>query len=417
MYLLCRLEELGYPVAAAHYNHGLRGEESDRDESFVRGFCAGRGLPFFSEKGDAASCATEHRLSIEDAARWLRYAFLARAAESAGAAAIATAHTAEDNAETMLLNLVRGTGLRGLGGIPPVRGNIVRPMLDVTREEIEAYMAKRGIPHVEDSTNALDIYARNRIRHEVMPVLKSLNPSFARTAGRTAELLRRDGEYLDDMAERFVREHGRDNTLPVKALMELPEAVRSRAVRRMGREEFSAVQTEAILALAPGGVTDVSGMRVGRTREYLVFGVREAEPIQERELVPGRWIDIPEAGFSVRLSERKEHRNEHVHGEFTTFSFSCENIYGTIKVASRREGDRFRPAGRGCAKSLKQLFMESDVPAWERDAVPVLRDDKGILFVLGIGPDERMAEGSKKNNTRTIEFRRLTRPTEDAENA
>lgn len=420
MYLLCRLRELGYFVAAAHYNHGIRGGESDRDETFVREFCAGEGIPFCAEKGDAAAYAAAQGLSVEDGARKLRYAFLEKTAREAGAAVIATAHTAEDNAETLLLNLVRGTGLRGLGGIPPVRGNIVRPMLEVTRAEIESYMAGRNIPHVEDSTNAMDIYARNRIRHEVMPVLKGLNPAFVRTAGRTAELLRRDGECLDAMAERFVAEYRRDNALPVKALMDLPEAVRTRAVRRMGGETLSAVQTEAVLALQPGGVTDVSRMRVGRTRDRLVFGVRMAEPIPERELVPGEWTEIPEAGLKVRLREGMTEEEPSAHGEYTTFSFSCEHIYGTITIASRREGDRFRPAGRGCAKSLKQLFMENDIPAWERDAVPVLRDEKGVLFVWGIGPDERISGGLRENNTdnvKTIEFCRMNRSMEDADNA
>ncbi len=414
MYLLCRLLELGYPVAAGHYNHGLRGEEANRDEAFVRDFCAGQGISFFSQKGDAAAFAAERHLSVEDGARKLRYAFLDACASRIGAAVIATAHTAEDNAETMLLNLMRGTGLRGLGGIPPVRGRIVRPMLGVTRAEIEAYMTEHAIPHVEDSTNALDIYARNRIRHEVMPVLKSLNPSIFRTVGRTAENLRRDGEYLDYLAERFVLEHGRGNTLPVKELIELPEPVMRRAVRRMGGETLSSAQTEAILALEPGGVADVSGMRVGRTREKLVFRIREGEPIRERELVPGEWLSIPQAGISLRLCDGEDRGDDAAGEEMTSFSFSCERIYGTITVASRREGDRFRPAGRGCTKTLKQLFMERDVPAWERDSVPVLRDDKGILYVWGIGPDERIIGPQEDNNTITIEICRLNRPVEDA---
>lgn len=402
MYLLCRLTEMGYPVAAAHFNHCLRGAESDRDEEFVRVFCRERNIPFVTERGDVKAFARENGLSQEEGARELRYAFLERARLSVNAAVIATAHNAEDNAEALLLNLLRGTGLRGLGGIPPVRGNIVRPMLAVTREEVEIYLAERGVPHVEDSTNGQDIYTRNRIRHEVMPVLKQLNPVFVQTAGRTAELLRRDGEYLDHLAEQFVLEHGRKNALPVKELMALPEAVRSRAVRRMGREEFSSVQTEAILALRPGSVTDVSGMRVGRTREHLTFDVSEKEPLPERELREGEWVDVPEAGLSVRFCHGTPENA--VYRPFTTFSFSCEKIYGKITVGPRREGDRFRPAGRGCTKTLKQLFMELDIPAWERDAVPVLRDEKGILLVWGVGPDERIERISSGEKTATIEI-------------
>lgn len=402
MYLLCRLAETGYPVAAAHYNHGLRGAESDRDEEFVRIFCRERGIPFLSERGDVKAYSQAHGLSEEEAARELRYGFLERARASVNAAVIATAHNAEDNAETLLLNLLRGTGLRGLGGIPPVRGNIVRPMLAITRDEVEAYLAEHGIPHVEDSTNGQDIYTRNRIRHEVMPVLKTLNPAFVQSAGRTAELLRRDGEYLDHLAERFVLEHRCENALPVSELVALPEAVRSRSVRQMGRKELSLVQTDAILALQPGGVADVAGMRVGRTRELLVFDISEKEPLPERELREGEWTDVPEAGISVRFCHGTPEAA--VHRPFTTFSFSCEKIYGKITVGSRREGDRFRPVGRGCTKTLKQLFMELDIPVWERDAVPVLRDEKGILFVWGVGPDERTRCISGGKKTATIEI-------------
>lgn len=402
MYLLCRLAEMGYPIAAAHYNHGLRGAESDRDEEFVRAFCRERGIPFVSERGDVKAFSQKRGLSEEEGARELRYAFLERARVFVNAAVIATAHNAEDNAETLLLNLLRGTGLRGLGGIPPVRGNIVRPMLAVTRDEVEAYLAEHSVPHVEDSTNGQDVYTRNRIRHEVMPVLKTINPAFVQSAGRTAELLRRDSEYLDHLAERFVVEHSRGNALPVKELMALPEAVRSRAVRRMGRKEISSVQTGAIQALQPGGVADVAGMRVGRTRELLVFDISEKEPLTERELREGEWSDVPEAGISVRFCHGTPESD--VYRPFTTFSFSCEKIYGKITVGPRREGDSFRPAGRGCTKTLKQLFMELDIPAWERDAVPVLRDEQGLLFVWGVGPDERTQCISDGENAVTIEI-------------
>lgn len=414
MYLLCRLRELGYDLAAAHYNHGLRGAESDRDEAFVRDFCGRAAIPFLSERGDCLSYAREKGLSLEDGARTLRYAFLKRAAEALGAVVIATAHNGDDNAETMLLNLLRGTGLRGLGGIPPVRGKIVRPMLSISRREIETYIQKHHIPYVEDSTNGDDTYTRNRLRHEVMPVLRALNPAFVDTAGRAAERLRQDGEYLDYLAEKFVLERSRGNTLPAGELLSLPEPVMSRAVRRMGKERLSFRQTRAVLALEPGDVTDVSGMRVGRTRDRFIFGAVEKGPIPERSLVPDRWVDVPEAELSLRLTLGAETK---VHRAFNIFSFSYEKIYGTITVASRREGDRFRPVGRGLSKSLKQVFQEQDIPPWERDGVPVLRDDRGIIFVYGVGPDERICCGPDEKNIGTIEFVRLGRTEEDKDDA
>lgn len=182
VYLLCRLcelrESLGLRVWAAHYNHCLRGAESDRDEDFVRALCAGLGVEAYFGRGDVAAFARENGLGTEGAARRLRYEFLEQTADALGADAIATAHTADDNAETMLLNLARGAGLRGLCGIPPRRGRVIRPILGVTREEIDAYLEGQGVAHVEDSSNAGDDYARNRIRHHAVPALRSVNPEF-----------------------------------------------------------------------------------------------------------------------------------------------------------------------------------------------------------------------------------------------
>lgn len=407
MYLLCRLLERGYPVHAAHYNHGIRGEEADRDEAFVREFCRERGIPFSSERGDVPGCAAACGLSVEETARTMRYDFLERTAGRIGAAAIATAHNAGDNAETVLLNLMRGSGLRGLCGIPPVRGLVRRPMLDVTRQQVEDYLREHDIPYMEDSTNREDIYTRNRLRHEVMPVLRSLNPSLEETVGRTAALLRRDEECLSALAKEFIATHGQGNRVPLKPLEALPLSVRSRVVRAMAGRELSARQTEAILSLSRSGeVTDVSGLRVGRTREFLVFGAEDKPPVPERVLREGEWIGLPEAGLSLRL--RGEWQTfPFVHSPFNTFSFPYEKICGSITVGSRREGERFRPAGRGCSKTLKQLFMENDIPAWERDRVPVLRDGEGILFVYGIGPAERMALRPEDKKIGTIEFTRL----------
>lgn len=407
MYLLCRLLELGYPVHAAHYNHGIRGAEADRDEEFVRAFCRERDIPFSCERGDVLAFARDRGLSTEEAARIMRYDFLERTADRVGAAVIATAHNAGDNTETVLLNLLRGSGLRGLCGIPPERGRIRRPMLDVTREQVEDYLRGHGIPWVEDSTNGKDLYTRNRIRHEVMPVLKGLNPSLEETVGRAAALLRRDEDYLSALAEDFVQKYGQGDRIPVKPLEELPIPVRSRVVRAMAGRELSARQTEAVLALSRSGdVTDVSGMRVGRTREYLVFGAEEKRPFPERVLWEGERLDLPEAGLSLRLTKERK-TFPFVHSPFNTFSFSYEKICGSITVGTRRDGDKFRPAGRGCTKTLKQLFMENDVPAWERDGVPVLRDGEGILYVYGIGPAERMTPGPEDKTIATIEFTRL----------
>ena len=407
MYLLCRLRELGYPVHAAHYHHGIRGAEADRDEEFVRRFCCEREIPFTAERGDAPALAASRGLSLEEAARVLRYDFLERTASRLGAAAIATGHTAGDNVETVLLNLARGSGLRGLGGIPPARGRIRRPMLDTSRDEVERYLLARGIPWMEDTTNGENTYARNRIRHEVIPALKKLNPALEEAVGRAAALLARDEACLSQLAEEFLSACRQGNRLPIKELAALPAPVQSRAVRLMAGRELSARQTEAILSLARSGDrTDISGMRVGRTREFLVFGAANAAKIPERALREGEWLELAEAGLRLRLTKAGKNL-PFVHSPFNTFVFSYEKICGDITVSSRREGESFRPAGRGCAKTLKQLFMEKDIPAWERDSVPILRDGAGILFVYGVGPAERAALQPGDDNIAAVEFIRL----------
>ena len=205
MYLLHRMTALGaqrgFAVGCAHFNHGLRGAESDRDEAFVRAQCKKLGVPFYAGRGDVASV---RGMGTEAAARELRYAFLAQCAQAHSYDWIATAHTADDNAETLLLNLARGCGLRGLTGIPPQRGKLLRPMLDTTRAQAEAYLTAHAIPHVEDSTNAADAYARNRVRHHAVPALESVNPAFVQHAADTAALLREDEAFLSGLAADFL---------------------------------------------------------------------------------------------------------------------------------------------------------------------------------------------------------------------
>lgn len=405
MYLLSRLGELGYPVAAAHYDHGLRGGASARDAAFVRGWCAGRGIPFLCERGDVASFAAENRLGVEAAARALRYAFLERAADETGAAVVATAHTADDNAETVLLHLTRGSGLRGLGGIPPVRGRIVRPMLDVTRAEVLAYLRDRGIPHVEDETNATDAYARNRVRRRVIPALREENPAFSAAVGRTAALLREDEAFLEGLARSFVEENARADALPVGPLLALPLPVARRAVRRMAGE-LSFEHTERTLGIARrGGSADLPGLRAEASGGWLRFSSAAAPTVRlpDRPVVPGETTALPEAGFLLRCKKIRAFPAD-VYKSFNTFVFACEKIQGAVHVTGRRPGDRCRPAGRGCTKTLKALFLERGVPLWERDRVPVLRDEGGVLGVLGFPPAERAAARPGDGELLLVEF-------------
>ena len=394
MALLHRLwserESLGIEVCAAHYEHGLRGEEARRDADFVARWCRERGIPCLVEHGDVPAYAEEKHLGLEEAARELRYAFLERAAEALDCAFIATAHTADDNAETLLFHLLRGSGAAGLGGIPRQRGRILRPLLDTSRAEIEAYLEQNAVPHVEDSSNENEIYSRNLLRLRVMPVLRQLNPRCEEAMGRAARLLERDEDCLAGQAAAFLASQ-RPDSLDGAALLALHPAVASRVLRLWWPETLSFDRVEAALDFAGGterAVLALPGGSLRREQGRLYRGEETRVRLPERELPLGGSLEIPEAGLILRC-DGPEAAGE-INGLFKTYLFKSEKICGKITCTGRREGDRFHPAGRGCGKTLKALFTEAGLTRAQRDRVPVLRDEAGILAVLGFGADERV---------------------------
>ncbi len=379
-------KERGFLLRAAHFDHMLRGAESRRDAEFTENLCRDRGIPCVTGRGDVAAFAAERGLGCEEAGRILRYGFLRRAMAESGCVRIATAHSADDNAETVLMRLARGAGTRGLSGIPPVRGEIIRPLLWATRAEIEAWLRERGIPHTEDSTNALDLYARNRVRQKVVPVLRELNPRFAESVSAAAELLREDDRCLQDMADAFLSGKSRAEA---KALAALPRAVASRAVRALAPVPQDRAHVDALL----------DACREGRDTELGMHGCRAVIEGGSLRFVTGS-SPVPEAvslapgenrypGFTVRLGEGIA--DGRIHKSFTTFLFKKDSVCGTISVRPRRPGDSIRLRGRGVTKSLKKLYNEAHIPRGLRDTVPVAADESGVLAVWSLGADERGA--------------------------
>ena len=405
LHLLCAMPEIS--VCCAHFNHRLRGAESDRDEAFVKELCAKLGVPCFIGSADVAAYAAEHGLGIEIAARKLRYEFLERTAQAQGCSRIATAHNADDNAETVLMHLLRGSGLRGLCGIPPVRGNVVRPLLNVPRSEIEAYLAEHGLSHVEDSSNGSDDYTRNRVRHQLLPLLGELNGNAAGNICAAAELLREDEAFLSGLAEAFLMEYREENELPVSALLTLPKPVAMRALRSMCGADIARTHLDAVYMLclnrAVRAGADIPGMRVTKEYDSLRFGAAALpEPLPERELLPGSAVELPEIGKRAVCTETV--LSKEIHNSFNTFCFKRANICGKMTVASRRAGDSVRLAGRGCTKALKKLFSEAGLSAQERLLTPVIYDEAGVAAVCGFGIAERLA-AQPGDPVTVIEFR------------
>ena len=387
MCLLALLCELGdWELAAAHVEHGIRGEESRRDCAFVEEYCRARGVACFVEHADAPRYAKEGGLCLEEAARELRYGFLERIAAERDFAYIATAHTADDNAETLLLNLARGAGLRGLGGIPPQRGKLIRPLLALTRAEIETLLRERGIPHVEDSSNGSEAYSRNRIRHAVVPVLRELNPHFEKSAARAARLLRRDEDCLDALAEAFIKEHYDGERIPARELLELHEAVSSRVVRKLLPRGAEEGHVDAVLALCRSperGFADVPGLRVRCERGSVYFSDEACAEIPETELRPGESVFLEQAGLVIRTEIAGP--DKEIHSAFKLYALKYESISGRLSVSSPRAGERYRPAGRGCTKTLKSLFAERKATQDKKKRTPVFRDERGIVLVPDFG--------------------------------
>lgn len=376
--------ERGFFVTAAHFNHQLRGAEADRDEQFVRAYCAGHGIPFVAGRGDTRALARERGLSEEEAARDLRYAFLERTAEEGGCAFLLTAHHADDNAETVLLNLLRGTGSAGLG-IPARRGRIARPFLAVTRGELAAYAERWGVPHVEDSTNADTAAAsRNLLRRQVLPVLKSINPRAVENMARASVFLAEESAALDKYASELLalaRPVPDGSSIPRAALTDAPEPVAARAALALcaqvcgRRQDLGSVEASMLLALAAGrtrGPVALShGLRARRTGGLLLVE-RVFRPPEPAELRPGKPVRFGEWG--VRLAQTP--------GGGETVSLMAEA--GALSVTAWRPSDRLQMAN-GRSRSFKRICTDRGIPAWDRDRLPVVRIGEAAAAAPGVG--------------------------------
>lgn len=391
LYLL--REKLGITLEAAHFNHNLRGEESLRDETFVRELCARYEIPLHVASGEIHP----GKKGLEAAARDARYAFL----ESLPGK-IATAHTADDNAETILMHLVRGTGLKGLGGIAPQRGKLIRPMLGITRREVEDFLAEWHLPHVEDSTNETDAFLRNRLRHHVMPLLAAENPRIAENLSQMALRLREDEACLSQLS--------RYETLPeVETLRTLPSAVRSRMLERFLKEngvrepeDVHIAQAEALVfsdspsasAAFPGGVT--------LSRQY---GHLTANPTGEA-FTPVT-LTCPGSAEAAGIRITCEPAGELAQSE--NLLTVCP--VGKISIRPRQTGDKIRLSGG--SKSLKKLFIDRKIPAADRERIPVVCDETGILGVYSIGVN--LDRAAQTLPAVTIRFERIQGETENAQ--
>ena len=421
VHLLLELQDAGgFRIAGlVHVHHGLRGATADADEAFCRGVAGALALPLLVERVDVRARAAQERRSLEDAARTMRYDALARAAAVLNADRVAVGHTRDDQAETVLLKLLRGAGTGGLAGIHPRRGAVVRPLLDAGREELRAWLAVRGIAFVEDETNRDVRLRRNAVRHRVMPVLREhFGPGVATVLARHAEVAREDEHLLGQsaavLADKVIEETAGGIALDWGRLSDAPAAIRRRvvreALRRAGVPEPGLDHVLDAVEVARGGRTGAA--LPGRIRASLRAGrlvVARREPREPRpggfcyELsVPGS-LWVPEAGSTLD-ARRAEPGAPEVAGRLAapgprTAIVDADTLTSWLTVRSWRPGDRLRPLGLGGRrKKLQDLFTDRKVPADERHRLPLVVDAEGrIVWVPGHAIDEayRVTAGTR----------------------
>lgn len=394
--ILCGMD-MDILVCVAHYNHSLRGAESDRDEQFVKEQCSKRGLLCYCGKGRVRQMAEDAGRGIEETARAMRYSFLQETALACGADRIATAHNADDTVETVLMNIARGTGIDGLCGIPPVRDNIIRPLLCMTREDIESYLSLRGVENIFDSSNLDQTFTRNRLRHSVVPVLCAINPELPRSVLAMTDRLRSERDCMEQMARGFFDDSmtvGEDVWGDVKELLELHEAVRNRVIRLAlghigvtGEHRVIKAVCDLLNSDSPSGrISLKDGKTVRRQYAQIVFSKDRKLPESFQPIVLEMNSEnfIPEIGISITCGF-----GEIIHNLRNNLCFKSSEICGNISVRPRREGDAVELAGRKCTKSLKKLFIEEKIPKIDRARIPVFTDDKGLIAVMGLGVANR----------------------------
>ena len=366
--------QLQITLSCAHFNHNLRGEESDRDAEFVRKFCDQYDIPF--QLGSQK--VTAGKKGLEAAARDARYGFLKSLPGK-----VATAHTADDNLETVLMHLVRGTDLKGLGGITPVSGTLIRPMLMITREEVMAFIGEYHLSYVDDSSNRTDDFLRNRLRHHVVPLLKQENPKLSKNTSLLALRLREDEQALASLEQK---------QLPaVSELQQMMPALRRRALHRF-LEDSGVIEPEAahvemaeklVLSDKPSAKANFPG-NICIARNYDVLEVLDqSQKLDTLELPCPGSLELPEWNMRIVCEPAQE-----IVRQKERF---CVQLQGKAYVRSRQPGDAITLDGG--SKSLKKLFIDQKIPAKERGSIPVLCDEEGIFAVFGIGADvKRLAE-------------------------
>lgn len=384
-------------LIAAHVNHNIRGEEAKRDELFVKSFCDNRNIPFELLDADVPQIANSLKCGTEEAARRVRYDYFQKLSEKYNAL-VATAHNADDNAETVIYNLARGSGLKGLCGIPPKRDYIIRPLIEVTRREIERCCDEKDIRYITDSTNLSDEYTRNKIRHNVLPILRLINPSLENTITNTSFMLREDNDFLNSLAHSALESAKTKGGYSVKKLKTLDLSVLSRAVIILLDETFGITPDRKCVSsvcdiIKNGGRVNIKGDIYADSNSG-VFRLYEKTETENQNISVNllSCINTPknENNIAFYVIEKKEFDSC---SKFNNLLFKNAIDYDIINavtvIRTRKAGDLFSPKGRGWTKSLKKFFIDEKVVSEKRDKLRLIANENEVLWLEGFGASEK----------------------------
>ena len=387
--LLC-LKELGFNVSACHINHQLRGKESDRDEEFCIDLCKKYNIEIFVNKIDVKKYCEQNSYSIEEGARNLRYNIF----NNIECDKIATAHSLSDCLETTIFNLARGTGLKGLCSIPAVRGNIIRPLIECTRDEIEEYLKSKNQKFVIDSTNLSDDYSRNKIRHIIVPAMSEINTSLFSTFKSTLDNLKSDESYFEEQVDNLFIKIKRDNGFDSKLLSSAHTAIRNRCIAKIlssynlpynnkNINLISSILTNGgkinihqnIFALCKNDVLYITEIKQNNNFQYC------------KEIDFSKIYQFGKKNISFNIKEYD--KNEIINKWFTNCCLDYDKIIGKVWLRNRKSGDKIKLCNRNFTSSVKKLFNEY-IPKEQRDNTVILEDEMGIIFIENFGCADRV---------------------------
>lgn len=398
-------KEIPFDYALAHLNHCLRGEESERDENFVRNLSQKFGVPLFVERANVKEYMRVHGLSLQHAARNLRYSFLFSTAEKNNYNKIAVAHTLDDQVETFFLRVIKGTGVRGISSIPIRRGPIIRPLLFTKRDEIEAYCKEKGIEYVEDSSNEKTTYQRNYLRKMVIPLLYRINPKFKEKLANLFSDLTLLNRFFDEKAKRFIEEEVKvvdsSYVLDVNGLKDLDGETRFRVISEIAakinpgfivqRNHVKLIE-RIVFSNKPSLSVKLPGSIVAE-RSYGELHLRREE---KHDVLVDLNLELKEGinrldpfGLNVEVKVMPKPSDFNPRTESKTVAFLDGDKVGTIRVRTFREGDRFVPLGLKSPVKLKDFFIKNKIPKPRRRKIPIFVSGDDIVWVFGLRIDER----------------------------